>query len=111
MIWRETVNIRLHNVDNHHGLRRLVREIQPDASTIANGPVRISLDRSVGIEGDWSVNVFWETSTSHPHKTGLGLNLAEALRSSGIVDHRVWQEILTLVPGSDGTELVPEEER
>jgi hypothetical protein len=93
MIWFEVINIRLSNLDDHRGFRRLMGEVQRSAVATLDGPKRVILCRNVGTASDWSVHILWHNAESGPHKTGLGLNLAEALRSFGLIDHGVWQEV------------------
>jgi hypothetical protein len=57
-----------------------------------NGLVEIKTYRHAVLGSDWSIHLRWESERPEQNGSSLGLNLAQALKEFGLVDHSIWIE-------------------
>ena len=88
MNWVEIV--RLRSLERDISLKELWQE--PAEGHGRKGLVEVRAYRHAALETDQSFHLLWMSEGSACTESDLGLRLAEALRSFGLVDHSLWIE-------------------
>ena len=67
-------------------------EEQMEPPKAAGGPLSIRVYLNAVLETDLSIHIHWNTETILQCKSPLGLQLAQALRNVGLINHTVWEQ-------------------
>jgi hypothetical protein len=62
------------------------------AKDIANSPGRSKADvyAHASANGDFAISLLWDTDQPQPMGSLIGLNIKDALKKCGLVDHTIW---------------------
>ena len=72
----------------------LVTEVLRDFSAIHKGnqPVEVKLYHHATVESDLCIHLYWESETTSPRKSPMGLRIVESIGALGVANHSVWIE-------------------
>ena len=92
--WIEIISVRLFNPEARGVVReifrKISREVSAEKSPVPEKAMAVELYENQKVETDWSIYLYqsgWDGSAS---KSRLGLSIAEAFSSLGLVNHSVW---------------------
>jgi len=88
--WVEIISVRLFSPGQQKVVQKIFREVNSGISKVADKAVAAELYVSKQVETDWAVYLYQTRSDGAVAKTLLGLNIAEAFCSLGLVNHSVW---------------------
>ncbi len=96
MKWVETIEVRLTSPRDVSRIRKIFGQVEAGLVSDPEKPITADLLTCSGVETDWCVRLHRGAEVRPPAKTRLGLNLAEAFRSLGLVKHTVWVVLSSL---------------
>ena len=88
--WMEIIGVRLFSPGNKGGVYEIFREVSSGKCLISGKKISARLYVNSMVETDWSIYLYQSHLHGAPSKTPLGLNIAEAFCSLGLVNHSVW---------------------
>jgi len=71
----------------------LCQRIRESVRTEAGGTEPLVIYRREGLESDIAIHIRRDEPSTKKGPSALGLRLASALRSFGLVEHTVWEEL------------------
>lgn len=71
----------------------LGRRIEASLASGHEGADRVMVYRQNGLDTDLAVHLHHRASTQSQRPSAIGLQLASALRSYGLVEHSLWEEL------------------
>lgn len=90
MIWIEIISVRLSHGKDAQMVQDIFRNI-PRSGTGTRSSIDAALYVDMRVETDWSIHICRDSENMPAQKSDLGLFMAEALRSFGLVNHSVWK--------------------
>jgi hypothetical protein len=91
MNWLEIVNIRTAGKTEFIKALKCCSHMQQDLE--AGGTVRVRVYRNTIYATDLSIHLFWDSATSSPAKTSVGIQLSKSLTRFGLIDHKILQPV------------------
>ncbi len=88
--WIEIISVRLFNIDHRDVIHDIFWEVSAGRSLVPAKAVAAELYVNNHVKTDWSIYLYRSVLDAPPSKTCLGLNIAEAFGSLGLVNHSVW---------------------
>ncbi|MCP4118508.1 MAG: hypothetical protein GY737_24540 [Desulfobacteraceae bacterium] len=89
--WIEIVSVRLFKIGHREMIRDIFREVSAGSALVPDDAVAAELYVKNHVETDWSIYLYRNRLDAPPSKTRLGLTIAEAFCSLGLVNHSVWR--------------------
>ena len=99
MNWLEIVNIRTAGKTEFIKALECCGHIQQDLET--GGTICVHVYRNTIYATDLSIHLFWDSATSSPAKTSVGIQLSKSLTRFGLIDHKILQPVQTNKDGVD----------
>lgn len=93
MRWLETIKVQSatgKEKTTENELTLLVREIRKN--TDRQGLRAATVSRHASVSGYFALRLLWDTDDLQASGSSLGMNLAQSLKTFGIVNHSVWIE-------------------
>jgi hypothetical protein len=91
MNWLEIVNIRTVGKAELAKVIEQCGHMQQDL--VAGGTVGVYVYRNTIYATDLSIHLCWDSATSKPGKTNVGIQLARLLTRFGLIDHKILQPV------------------
>lgn len=88
--WIEIISVRLFNIGHQDVIHDIFNEVTAGRCPDPGKTMAAELYRNNHVETDWSIYLYRSALETPPSKTCLGLNIAEAFGSLGLVNHSVW---------------------
>jgi hypothetical protein len=88
--WIEIISVRLFNIGHQNVIHDIFNEVNAGRCPVPDKAVAAELYANHHVETDWSIYLYRSVRDAPPSKTRLGLNIAEAFSSLGLVNHSVW---------------------
>ena len=88
--WIEIVSVRLFNIGHRAVIHDIFKEVNAGNARVPDDAVGAELYMNDHVETDWSIYLYRNRLEAPPSKTRLGLTIAEAFCSLGLVNHSVW---------------------
>ncbi len=88
--WIEIISVRLFRPDAKDLVRKIFWEVSSEKCLISETPGDVELYVNQKVETDWSIYLYQNGSDGSASKSRLGLSIAEAFCSLGLVNHSVW---------------------
>jgi len=88
--WIEIISVRLFNIGHQNMIHDIFSEVNAGRCPVPDKAVTAELYMNNHVETDWSIYLYRSVVDTPPSKTCLGLNIAEAFGSLGLVNHSVW---------------------
>lgn len=88
--WIEIISVRLFTPKHRDVIRGIFSEVISGTGPASEKAVAAELYENDHVETDWSIHLYRNRLEDSPSKTRLGLNIAEAFCSLGLVNHSVW---------------------
>jgi hypothetical protein len=92
MNWLEIVNIRTAGKTEFIKALACCGHLQQDLE--AGGAVCVHVYRNTIYATDLSIHLFWDSASSNPAKTSVGIQLSKSFSRFGLIDHKVLQPAL-----------------
>ncbi len=90
--WIEIVSLRFSSLKYRQAILDIFDQVNHEMEACPDALRHAELYFNNDVETDWSIYLHWENHHGgHPSRTLLGLNIAEAFRSFGLVNHSVWR--------------------
>lgn len=86
----EVIGVRLFHPKQNRAVVSMFTDIVSGLEQNPENIVGASLYGSANVETDWAIHLYRNAGENHPEKTGIGIHLAKALSSFGLVNHSVW---------------------
>lgn len=90
--WIEIINARLAFPSDTAEAERLIADIRNSLMADEDKNVKLMIYRGLFVDSDWAIHLHRETPGKPSGRTGLGIRLAETIRSVALVDHSIWIE-------------------
>jgi hypothetical protein len=91
MNWLEIVNIRTAGKTEFINALECCGHTQQDLE--AGGIVCVRVYHNTIYTTDLSIHLFWDSATSSPAKTSVGIQLSKSLTRFGLIDHKILQPV------------------
>lgn len=91
MYWLEIVSIRTAGKTDFIKALKCCRHIQKDLE--AGKTVCMRVYRNTVYATDLSIHLLWDSLTSSPAKTSVGIQLSKSLTRYGLIDHKILQPV------------------
>lgn len=88
--WIEIISVRLFNIGHWDLIHDIFSKVSAGRCPVPDKAVAAELYVNHRVETDWSIYLYRSVLDAPPSKTRLGLNIAEAFGSLGLVNHSVW---------------------
>lgn len=88
MKWLEFIRVQASGISQEAVANKLLA-ITKDLQS-SPGPSAVDLYAHASVNGDFAISLLWDTDQPQPLGSLVGLNLREALKKYGLVDHSVW---------------------
>lgn len=88
--WLEIISVRLSDPANQQAVQDIFAQANPELAKESGQAGHVELYINTKNETDWSIYLYRRQQAKDAAKTTLGLNIAEALRSLGLVNHTLW---------------------
>ncbi len=90
--WVEIITLRLSDSDERQAILDIFDQVNHGKVQLPSSSGHPELYANTDIETDWSIHLKWQRQGKHPSKTIIGLSIAEAFRSLGLVNHSIWNK-------------------
>ena len=88
--WVEIISVRLFEPGGWGAVRKIFSQVNPGQEAIQDNTCEAELYVNQHHETDWSIYLHWNRPYGYHLKTLLGLSIAEAFHSLGLVNHSIW---------------------
>lgn len=92
--WIEIISVRLFDVAQRGAVRDIFNTVNPAAISSQVNALNAELYVDHINDTDWSIYLYWNRQDEDPYKTPMGLGIAEAFSSLGLVHHSAWAKDL-----------------
>ncbi|MBI9089360.1 MAG: hypothetical protein JEZ12_09090 [Desulfobacterium sp.] len=88
--WIEIISVRLFSPGHGGVIRDIFWQVNAGGYPDPDNGMDAELYSNHQVETDWSIHLYRDGLDGPPSKTCLGLNIADAFCSLGLVNHSVW---------------------